>query len=159
MLQQIIGTVRRADLLPSHHFTLSRLFTVSIPRFHRSWKLISPEDRRRKYNSQGDQYSTDEAFRTQARLRAGAHNRARRALLNEDQRRQETLLRSFRHFVNSRLIQGKLPHWESHVPEVVDESVVCHCTSCGRMHYKGRTRTWWRNKQDGKFEVSTGRAK
>jgi len=158
MFQQIIGTIRRTDLLSLHHVGLSRLFTISIPRDGKIWELVSPEARRRKYNYFGEKYKTDEAFRTRQQLRMSAYRRAQRALLSEDEKHQYTLLECFRRSVTRRLKQGRLPHWENHVPEFVDESVVCNCTSCGRIHYKGRAKIWWKSKSDGGHEVSTEKA-
>jgi len=155
MFQQIIGTIRRTDLLSLHHIGLSRLFTISIPRDRKIWELVSPEDRRREYNYFKERYKTDEVFRTRHQLRMSAYRRAQRALLSEDEKHQRSLLEGFRRFVTHRLQQGRLPHWENHVPEIVDESVACHCTSCGRIHYKGRAKIWWKSQLDGGHGVST----
>lgn len=99
MFQQIIVTVRRADLLSLIHVHPSRLFTTSIPRGRKLWALVPPEDRRHEYNRQMERYNTDEAFRTRVRLRIGAYRRVKLDLLSEDEKYQRVLLESFRRFV------------------------------------------------------------
>jgi hypothetical protein len=68
------------------------------------------------------------------------------------------MLECFRAFAKRRLEQGRLPDSETHVPEFVDDSVVRCCGSCGRVHYKGKPRIWWRSKQDERYEVGTREA-
>jgi hypothetical protein len=156
MFQQIIGSVHRAELLPLwHQVNLSRSFTVSLSRSQKTWALLSPEERRRLYNYYGEKYKTDAKYRAHIIERNTANTAARRALLSEEENRQRTLLESFRSFVKRRMKEGRLPDWDTHFPEVVDESVVHNCVSCGRVHYKGRTKIWWRSKQNEEYEVST----
>jgi hypothetical protein len=141
MFKQIIGSVHRADLLPLwHHVNLSRFFTVSLSRSRNTWALAPPEERRRVYNYQGEKYKTDAKFRARIIERTKAHIAARRDLLSEEEQCQRNLSENPRLFVKRRMKEGRLPDWDSHVLEVVDESVVRHCVSCGRMHYKGRTK-------------------
>jgi hypothetical protein len=107
------------------------------------------------YNYQGEKYKTDAKFRARIIERTKANIAARRPLLSEEEHCQRNLSENLRLFVKRRMKEGRLPHWDSHVLEVVDESVVRHCVSCGSMNYKGHTKIWWRSKQNEEYEVST----
>jgi hypothetical protein len=159
MFHNLIGTARRVDLpLSWHHINLQRFFTVSLSREYGNWSLVPPEGRRRVYDYQVERYNKNSEIRSDKQLRSLAYMRARRISLSEEIKRYLVLRESFRMFVKPRLEKGRLPDWETHVPEFVDDSVVHHCGSCGRVHYKGRTKIWWRSKQDESYEVSRRRA-
>jgi hypothetical protein len=122
MFKQIIGSVHRADLLPSwRQVNLSRSFTVSLSRSRSTWALAPPEERRRVHNYQGEKYKTDAKFRARIIERTKANIAARRPLLSEEEHCQRNLSENFRLFVKRRMKEGRLPDWDSHVPEVVDE--------------------------------------
>jgi len=167
MYQKIIGTGRRAVWLPWHHARLQRSFAISVPRNHwqipenrqsEPYRYKHPRARLAEYETKKEKYRTDPAYRAKILLDSTIRFRARLALLSEDEKHQRNLLERFRRLVKHRLKQGRLPHWKNHVPEFVDESLACHCTSCGRVHYKGRAKIWWKSKFDGEYEVSTEKA-
>jgi hypothetical protein len=159
MFHNIIGTTRRVDLpLPWHHMNLQRFFAVSPSRGFETWNMVPPEGRRRVYNYQVERYNKNSRVRSDKQLQSLAYMRARLASLSEEEKRYFGLRERFRQFVKRKLAKGRLPDWEIHVPESVDDSVVCHCRSCGRIHYKGRPRIWWRSKQDESYEVSGRKA-
>ena len=168
MLRRIAGMIRRPSLLPSHYPGLPCFSTDSKPadvceslETRRHWCYGDgrfPEDRPREILKYKERYKTDAAFRNKLVLNARARSRAWRASLSAEERRECFLKDNFSKWVKRRLAKGNLPDCETWIPEFVDENAVCGCVSCGRVHYKGSPKVWWRSKQDGEYEVSTGEA-
>jgi hypothetical protein len=162
MFQRFTRTVHQIHFRTWPHVELKRFFTVSVasgvwqpPETRQNdpytWK--NPETRHREYLRFKERYKTDATFRTKIQLRVRTRTQARRALLNEEEEHKRILTERFRQWLKLRLEKGGLPDWETHVPEVVDGSMVRRCVSCGRVHYKGCTKIWWKNKQDVQYEV------